>query len=808
MKYGATATTTETSGGIGAPQQFNIQNSAIMFETLSSRIYTDPIRAVIRELSCNAFDAHVMSGKPEKPFIVTLPTNFDPSFKIRDFGPGMDHDQIMYLYCTYGASNKNARNDAIGAFGLGSKSPFAYFFKNGKAGGFAVISYQQGTARTYAAFIDSGFPKVELQSETETTEPDGLEVVFPVEQRDVWEFENKAKVAFEFCEPMPKLNKPDLHIEKPEYAIKTSRWGLRKEASTAQGDGVRAIMGIVAYAVGSIDVSRMSETQKKILEMPLDIFFEIGEVNPAVSRENLQLDGPTIDALLKALDQAYAEILEEVKQKIDAAQDLWEGKMIVWNLLQHGAIAKIVNEAFQTGMLAGSYSHFTFDGKKGLSVSELDYQSIKVNHFHHQYSRRGNGKASRTQVLGGLTPEDRGQAAKNIASGKAEKDDWDVEIEVSPEVVIILDDMKPGRCSKFVNYYIQRVDDSKQEGYVVSPIAEADQTAAAVEVARLLANLGNPPTVLASSLATKYAFAFPKRVSGPRTKGLVTFEQKSYYRGSRSSWWHAWQRADEDAAAEPGTKYYITLQGPGRQGVTGIDGVTYPDDMNTLLKGMQASGLFGLDRDTPIYALRPSSNLRKHPDWVEFKTLLDVVPSIMTPEKEAALSLQMKPFRSDWEFVMEYVAKELPMDASSEFQKFSVRLETARQDASKAAEGLSSVLSILKYKVSNITDFNMIWERVKSQYPLLDICRKSNYNDGEEEAKALVAYLKMNDDVALRAQEPAKREADRKEAYRLRKAAAQKRYVEKKKCQAEEPPVYVDDGVSTVESAMAAVAAA
>jgi hypothetical protein len=783
MKFGTSAAKTETSGGIGVPQQFSIQNSAIAFETLSSRLYTDPIRAVIRELSCNAQDANVEAGKSNTPFIVTLPTNMDPSFKIRDFGMGMTNEQVLSLYCTYFSSSKNDNNKLIGAFGLGSKSPFAYFLRNGKAGGFAVVSYQKGTARTYAAFIDSGFPKVELQSEMETTEPDGLEVIFPVEQLDVWEFENKAKIVFEFCEPMPTLNK-QLNIEKPEYTIKTKRWGLRKNGTTAQGDGIRAIMGIVAYAVGNIDVSRMSEAQKHIFEMPLDIFFEIGEVNPAVSREQLQLDGPTIDAILKALDEVNAGILEEVKQKIEAAADMWEAKMVVWDLLNHGAIAHIVNEAFNTGALAGNYSNFTFDGNKGLVVNELDYDNIKVTHFRHQYSRRGSGKASREQVLG-MTADNRNRAANEITTGTAERKDFNVEIEVTPKVVVILDDMKVGRGNKFINYFIQKAQDNeKQDGYVISPVKDADQNVAAVEVAKLLANLGNPPTVLASSLATKYAWAFPKRVSAPRTKGLVTFEEKSYYRGNYGSWWHAWQRADEDAAVEPGTKYYITVMGPSRKGITGIEGVDIPDTMSNLVKGMRNSGLFGLTPGMPIYALRPTSPLRKHHDWVEFKTLVNVVPTIMTPTKEAALSLQMKPFRTDWGFILDYVSKHLPMDAMSKFQNFAILLNAAQKDANEENKGLSNVLSILKYKVSNITDFNQLWESVKSHYPLLGICRKSNYNDGDEEAKALVAYLRMNDAEAVKAQEPAKREADKREAYRLRKVEAQKHYVEKKKQEA------------------------
>src|SRR5271157_2420519 len=91
MKYGeAPATKTVTSGGIDqAPSQFNIQNSPIAFRTLSSGLYTDPVRAVIRELACNAYDAHVVVGKEKEPFKTNLPTNFEPSFRIRDFGPGM-----------------------------------------------------------------------------------------------------------------------------------------------------------------------------------------------------------------------------------------------------------------------------------------------------------------------------------------------------------------------------------------------------------------------------------------------------------------------------------------------------------------------------------------------------------------------------------------------------------------------------------------------------------------------------------------------------------------------------------------------
>lgn len=41
---------------------FKIQASAKAFEILSSNIYTNKVRAVIREYNCNAYDAHVAAG--------------------------------------------------------------------------------------------------------------------------------------------------------------------------------------------------------------------------------------------------------------------------------------------------------------------------------------------------------------------------------------------------------------------------------------------------------------------------------------------------------------------------------------------------------------------------------------------------------------------------------------------------------------------------------------------------------------------------------------------------------------------------
>ena len=790
MKFGTVSGNTETSGNIGDPQQFTIKTSAMMFEMLSSRIYTDQIRAVIRELSCNAYDAHVMSGKVEVPFILTLPTTFDPSFKIRDFGPGMSHDDIMYLYCTYGASNKNERNDAIGAFGLGSKSPFAYFLKNGKTGGFAVISYQNGTARTYTAFIDKGFPKVALQSEAETTEPDGLEVLFPVEQQDVWEFTNKANMVFEFFTVLPTCN-VQLNCEKPEYSIQGEGWGLRKNASTNQGNGVRAIMGMVPYSVGNIDISRLSENQQSIIGMPFDIFFKIGEVNPAVSRETIQLDTPTITAIQVKLDAIHAELLETVKKKVDEAANAWEAKMVIFNLLQHQAIGRIINAAAMKGAFAGTYSNFTLSTGKDLKVNQLDFSAIQVTHY--ERSHRQRGRAER-EPLFTLTPEELDAARLEAKNDSVKREAYEVEVEANPNVVFILDDMKPTRANRYINYFIQNKaydNPEKRDAYFISPRAEAGSNEVASEVSRLLATLGNPPMTLATSYETKYKDKMPKKNYVKRGKGLLVFVERSWYRGRNGSWRQAWATADENVPETPGTKYYVMLtKGNSRAMTDTIPGVDSPTELYNLLNKIRAAKVFGITEGEKVYGVRDKSKLLKDSNWVSLRSVIDkTIAKVMNPTKELAMSLRLKPFSNDWEFVMKQVAKTLPLSTTSAFQQFSVQLEAARTASKDRDENLVYVLNAVQYKVTNITDFSGMWEPVEKQYPLLSLMRKDSYSGSKEEADALIVYLRMIDETIEKAKAPAPSApspapADKSEAYRLRKARNQKAYMERRRKEA------------------------
>jgi HSP90 family molecular chaperone len=167
---------------VGQIGEFRIRNSAKAFNILSSGLYANKIRAIVRELSCNAVDSHVAAGRSETPFDIHLPNQLEPWFAIRDYGTGLSHEQVTNIYTTYFESTKTNSNDFIGALGLGSKSPFSY------TDNFTVTAIKDGIKGIYSAFINAeGVPSIAKMGEEETTEPSGVEVKFSVNDR--WDFQ-------------------------------------------------------------------------------------------------------------------------------------------------------------------------------------------------------------------------------------------------------------------------------------------------------------------------------------------------------------------------------------------------------------------------------------------------------------------------------------------------------------------------------------------------------------------------------------------------------------------------------------------
>lgn len=159
-----------------------ISNSAEFFQILSSTLYSDQLLAVVRETTCNAWDAHVESGRTATPIQITVDSN---KVVIRDFGHGIHYDLMGPIYGVYGASTKKNDGMQTGGFGLGCKAPFAY------TDHFQVTSHHNGTKTIYSMSKSSaqvgGKPAIIPITSLPTTET-GLEVTINIKPGDMSRF--------------------------------------------------------------------------------------------------------------------------------------------------------------------------------------------------------------------------------------------------------------------------------------------------------------------------------------------------------------------------------------------------------------------------------------------------------------------------------------------------------------------------------------------------------------------------------------------------------------------------------------------
>ena len=140
-------------------------------------MYSLPILAVFREYLANAVDAHTSIGQT-LPIEIQLPDEGrleEPNtLVIRDFGPGMDKEATRKNLFCFGGSTKRSDNDAVGGFGIGSKSGYC------TGDSFVYTVWHGGMKRVWFCSLDSRDDgRAGLLSEEPSDEPTGVEVRLP-----------------------------------------------------------------------------------------------------------------------------------------------------------------------------------------------------------------------------------------------------------------------------------------------------------------------------------------------------------------------------------------------------------------------------------------------------------------------------------------------------------------------------------------------------------------------------------------------------------------------------------------------------
>ncbi|MQF98045.1 MAG: hypothetical protein FI729_00725 [SAR202 cluster bacterium] len=341
---------------------FAIGDIAFIVDMFADKVYSHKERAIIRELSCNAHDSHVMAGTTDVPFNVHLPTQLEPFFSIRDFGTGLSDDEVRNIFAGIGISTKRDSNEVIGCFGIGSLSPYSM------TDSFTVKSYIDGVCRTYTCYRDEERkPVVALLTELATDEANGLEVSLSVEGK-WYEFSEEAQNVFRFWEgTVPQINDKSvmeaIEETREEYAFRGDDFGL-----TAGWGSMYALMGNIAYKIPD----ELDEFNTKGY-----LKFDLGELSFDTARENLAMDDKTKKAIKDKFQEVKDKLAVEAGQQI-AELDTPFKQAVLANRLRQGNLGKHIKANLEQYDLPEPTKEFTYFQRSWSSTDKATSKRVPV----------------------------------------------------------------------------------------------------------------------------------------------------------------------------------------------------------------------------------------------------------------------------------------------------------------------------------------------------------------------------------------------------------------------------------------------
>jgi len=314
-----TTNTIEQIGEFTEQAEFSIKASKKAFGLLSG-MYSDIFLGIIREISVNSLDSHIVAGKTDVPIDIHLPNALEPWLSIKDFGTGISHKDIYSIYTTYFESTKTNTNEQTGCFGLGSKIFLAYTDSS------TIYSITDNVKRTYSVFFnEKGVPCISLVHQANTNECNGLEVQIPVKSSDFDKFKEATYRACRFFDVKPNITggKIDWNLDKPDFQ------GTFWQSHQKQNQSV-AIMGKVAYPIDSYRVS--GENYDIIRKAGLVINFNLGELEITPAREALVYSEHTLNNLNAKIELVKKDFVAKVEETIKSSPNLLDAMKALYML--------------------------------------------------------------------------------------------------------------------------------------------------------------------------------------------------------------------------------------------------------------------------------------------------------------------------------------------------------------------------------------------------------------------------------------------------------------------------------------------
>lgn len=709
---------------VGAIGEFRIRNSAKAFSILSSGLYSNKIRAIVRELSCNAVDSHVAAGKESTPFDIHLPNSLEPWFSIRDYGTGLSHDQVTNIYTTYFESTKTDSNAFIGALGLGSKSPFSY------TDNFTVTANKDGSKRIYTAFInEQGVPSIALMTDNDTDEPNGVEVQFSVNDRyDFGKFAQEAQFVYTYFKLRPVVSgSSGFKFTDINYVDKDIIPGAHV-TKTVYRSGSVAIMGNIAYPIDIPNSDKsFTDTLRNMLNCNLELHFGIGELDFQASREGLSYIPSTTEAIKRKLEAVSAQLSVRLGDEANKITNLWERATYVvkrygdslWTAaaMKYAADTKMPLLNFSS---SGSYRYNYLHVFKFLDTDLISKYNMVIRAF----SQTNGLRTART-----IKPA---KVNSTVLQTVTVNDQWSIDVSLS--TMFVFNDTKVGALQR-AKFHFKNTPKFEGLVYVIEPADRKNP----IKKDLFLKDLMSPPDKQVAMASTMLA---PERAAGlGQNVTILKLEERD---ASRSRWstekkmvWSSCGKADQfDKGA---TYYYLPVKGFEALGL-----ITDVKAMHTHLKNSEVF------RGT-VYGVRKGDLefIKTQKNWINLDKHVVAVLSKLGTENVMSLVKQSVDFETFFKYnVTTLISATSPITLFIDEFK-DVKLPKSN-DYRHSVEFLCQAYKITTAKNEDPTALIKKWKEVVSglykRYPMLSFM-DTYRSGGRERTLAIADYVNLVDSI-------------------------------------------------------------
>lgn len=350
--------------------QIDTNSISILQHILSEGLYEDPITALCAELSNNAVDSVIESGKNpiENPVIVKIhEENDNYFFSVKDEGLGVNEEEFNNIIGCYLKSTKRENAEAYGFFGLGRLSPLSY------NDSFYWICRKEGIERKFIIFKGEEFTEYTKVYEKECSESNGVEVIVPIKNNyDKEVFIRKAKQKLSYYDTVVMIFDGEIVKDYKIYREEDFQF-----STLYQGNSMHLCLKDVLY---EIDWSKLGRNK---IGLPIALRFGLQDsLQPTPSREGLIYNKSTIDVINAKIDKVCKWFVDKYNSEVGEVESF----ISIYDSLNpyNSKFLEVAGKNFNVSILTSKY-----DPKNKLSLDNPGIKGISkinlTNLYHNKY---------------------------------------------------------------------------------------------------------------------------------------------------------------------------------------------------------------------------------------------------------------------------------------------------------------------------------------------------------------------------------------------------------------------------------------